>query len=340
MRNDLLLIELYYSLLRNSSFSFYLKEKGYDVQLFAFFEKENERFISKLQLIKREFICVLKLLFKIRILRNRKIFCTGGYYALLFLHKFFKPLLGRSSEIYIFNFYLHAAGKSKVVQLILKFLFNNDQCTLIVQSPKEISYYKKIIPSLKITFVPYCSDPIFIQEEDRVQKIEGNYIFTGGYTNRDYQSVINCATKLPSELFVIAASSLNVELNKMSIPENVILFYDISNIEFECLLFYSQIVIVPLKDDVGSSGQMLSIRAMQNKKPIVYCDISSISYYFRENTGIPYSLNNENSMLSALTKLIENGSLRKYIGDNAYLYYAANFTNQHRNEQLYHIIKS
>lgn len=339
MSDNVLLIGWYYSLLKNSSFASYLKEQGCDVQLYAFFQQEKERFISKSQFIKREILCFIKLLFKILFLRNKKIFCTGGYYALLLVYKLVDPFLGKKSEIYIFNFYLHAAGKNKIVQTVIRFLFNNDKCTLIVQSPAEVDYYKRIIPTLKVYFVPYCTDPLE-QHERGVKQINGDYIFTGGYTNRDYESVINCAKQLPDQLFVVVVSSLNTEVIKTLLPDNIMLYKDVSIVEFENLLGHSQIVIVPLKDDVGASGQMLCLAAMQNKKPIVYCDISSINYYFNKNSGIPYSLNNSDSMLQALTELINNNSLTKKLGENAYLYYTENFTNRHRNEQLYHIVKS
>lgn len=340
MNKKVLLIGLYYSLLKDSSFSSFLEKQGCDVQSYAFFQEENERFITKFQLIKREFICLLKVLFKISYFRNKKIFCTGGYYALLLIHKLMAPLFGKDCEIYIFNFYLHAAGKKKIVQSILRFLFKNDRCTLIVQSPDEVDYYKEIIPSLKVHFVPYCSNPFIVEEKDKVRKISGDYTFTGGYTNRDYQSVIACAKQLPDQHFVIVVSSLNTEVINASIPENVTLYRDLSTVEFENLLSYSQIVIVPLREDVGSSGQMLCLSAMQNKKAIVYCNISSINYYFREDSGIPYALNDATSMLSALTKLIADNSLRESLGNSAYLYYNSSFMNKHRDEQLYDIVKN
>ena len=95
--------------------------------------------------------------------------------------------------------------------------------------------------------------------------------------------------------FLFVASKLNKGLN--SLPSNVELKRDVSPQEFGKLMEGASIVVVPLKEDVGSSGQMLCIQSMRYHKPIVYTDVSSINYYFTETSGIPYEIGSLDSLL-------------------------------------------
>ena len=90
---------------------------------------------------------------------------------------------------------------------------------------------------------------------------------------------------MPAEKFVFVASKLNRELLNEHIPDNVIMCYDVSTLEFERYLAESKLVVILLKENVGASGQMLCLQAMRNRKAIIYTDISSINYYFTKEAG-------------------------------------------------------
>lgn len=338
MTKKIILIELYYSLLKENTFFHLLQEKGYTVVPYAFFGEEKKRFINKIEYIFREIRCLFKLIFRLHSFRNTKVYCLGGYYATLFMCRLFSPFLGKDFRLYIYNFYLHKAGESKKVQAILRFLFNNKKCTLIVQSPLEVEYYNRLL-HIPIYFVPYCSDPKPVNLSRKISLPTEEYIFTGGYTNRDYELVITCARQLPQQKFLIVASSLNTDIDEKELPSNISLLREVDKEEFELYLYYSQIVIIPLKADVGSSGQMLCLSAMQNSKPIVYCDISSINYYFEKDiSGIAYALGDEDSLLKGLNRIIQDRKLQKELGGNAYMRYLKHFTLAHRNNLLFQLI--
>jgi len=338
MTKKIILIELYYSLLKENSFFHLLQEKGYTVIPYSFFKEEKKRFINKIEYVFREVLCLFKLLFKLHSFRNTKVYCLGGYYATLFMCKLFSPFLGKDFRLYIYNFYLHKAGESKKVQAILRFLFNNQKCILIVQSPLEVEYYGKLV-NIPIHFVPYCADIKPANLSRRISLPTEEYIFTGGYTNRDYALVIKCARQLPMQKFLIVASSLNTDIDEKELPPNISLIREIDKEEFDLFLYYSHAVIIPLKSNVGSSGQMLCLSAMQNRKPIVYCDISSINYYFEKNiSGIPYYLGDEVSLLDGISRIIENKKTQKELGENAYMQYLRHFTLSHRDNLLFQII--
>ena len=134
--------------------------------------------------------------------------------------------------------------------------------------------------------------------------------------NRDYELVEKLAQQYPQEKFIIVAS----ELNQMpSLSNNITLYKQLPREEFEELLSKSKIVLVPLKDNTGSSGQMLCISAMRNRKPIIYANVPSINYYFTTESGYPYKVGNIESFKDAFQKCIDNPNISKKYGENAYL---------------------
>ncbi len=336
MKKEILIIEQYKNLPENNSIAILFKQKGYNIRFFHM-SKGGIPFMNKIQLVKREISSLFRLLFHINILINTKTLCLGGHYSTLLISRLFSVFLGRKHCVYLYNFYIHSIGEKKVIRKILHFLLNNKKIVLIVQSPSEVDFYKSLT-AVKIHFVPYCADIRHTQIHPPALFPDKPYIFTGGYTNRDYHSVIQCAMSLPEHLFVIVASSLNKEIKYNNIPQNIIIFKDIPNAQFEYLLAKANIVIVPLLYDVGASGQMLSIGAMKNKKPIVYCNVSSINYYFESNSGIPYEIGDEESMMNAISLLLNNQSLCTQIGNNSYMKFLNSFTIEIRDNLLYEII--
>jgi glycosyltransferase involved in cell wall biosynthesis len=339
MIRKVIVIELYRSYFEGSTFLKLLQKKGCDVELYAFFEKQGKQFLGKFSFVVREFVCLLKFIFKLPQFKNKKVFCMGGFYAILFICRLFSLFLGKNFHLYIYNFYIHGTGDKKYVQAILRFLFNNPHCTLIVQSPKEVGYYQKLSSVIPVWFVPYSSDMEPPSLESSFTFPQGNYIFTGGYTNRDYGIVQECARNFPDQQFVVVASNLNTDIKNNKTPANLTLYRNIERNDFELLLAHATIVLIPLKSDVGASGQMLCISAMYHKRPIIFSDVSSISYYFERNiSGIPYNLGDKESLFAALDKLIHNPALQKSLGESAYSNYRNHYTSEGKDAKLFDIL--
>lgn len=339
MRKKIIRVELYNTFFKEKAINELFEKQGYLVEEYAFFKEEKKRFLTKEEYILREMVCLLKLLFKIKDFRNNKVLCLGGYYSTLLMCRLFSCLLGKDFHLYIYNFYIHEAGEKEVVKKILRFLLHNRKLTLIVQSPEEVSFYKALT-NVPVHFVPYCAD--FVEKStdkpDRLPPKE--YIFTGGYTNRDYSLMIALADLFPLCNFVFAVSGLNTEVFQKSLPNNIFVYKDISKTHFDWLLEHASIVIAPLKKNVGSSGQMLCIGAMQNKKPVIYSNISAINYYFTDKTGVAYEINNIQSLYTGLQSLLQDPYKRKIIGEAAYEKYKDSFTTASSNRALFNIINN
>jgi glycosyltransferase involved in cell wall biosynthesis len=304
-----------------------------NVKYITVYKNLEKKFPSKLAVLKNELFSFFAALKSFNKLNNKNVLCHGGQIGILLFSKLFPFLTGKNFHLFIYNFYIHDSGDLGVVKLILKFLLNNKKCTLIVQSAFELEYYKKLIPSLDLKYVPYCSDV----NGSKHLKL-GSYVFTGGYTNRDYNLMLKLATLKPEIEFVFVVSLLNNEFNNIIIPKNLKLYKDISADEFEKLLAQSKIVVVPLKNEVGSSGQMLCIQAMRNKKAIIYSEASSINGYFIDgNSGISYTKGDLYKLSKILDELFADENRILKMGEFAYIE-SLQFTIEMRNMRLIQII--
>lgn len=342
-KKEICIIELYKESFDDKKYLFdKLKEEGYKISTFSFFDKQIRYFSSKSRLIINECICLFRLLTKIKSFRNKKILCLGGQLSFFFINRIFGFFLGKHFRIYVYNFYLHAMGENKIVKHTLRFLLYSKKITLIVQSPGEIEYYKKLSKRCKVLFIPYCQDiDIEFPTSNLALNLNKNYIFSGGYTNRDYQLLIECAKIFPNIYFVLVVSHLNIGDFESIIPENITLYKDIDKSLFYSIMKEAKAVIIPLKSDVGASGQMLCLGAMSLSKPIIYSDITSINYYFKTNlkSGIPYIMGDIKSLSSAIDTISNLSKEEKQeMGENALLNYRSNYKRNNRDEAICNIL--
>ncbi|WP_319480778.1 hypothetical protein [uncultured Draconibacterium sp.] len=174
---------------------------------------------------------------------------------------------------------------------------------------------------------------------DKKAFIGEKYIFSGGYSNRDYELLFKCISQNPDMKFVIVASALNKDIT--DIPANATVYKDTSNKQFNTLLGNAYGVIIPLKKDVGASGQLLSLLAMQMHKPIIYCNISVVNYYFVPyKTGIPYQLNNIKSLNKALQTLMDPDFEVGKMTQDSFKRCSEKFTLENRNLEFMRILKA
>jgi glycosyltransferase involved in cell wall biosynthesis len=330
-------VEFYQVYFQNNSFVNFIKNKNIYFDIFWFQKNRPEHlFFNKREIILQELNCFILGLIQIRSFRNKKIVCFGGHYSLLLITRLFGPFLGYEYHLYIYNFYLHELGNKKLIKKILHFLLNTKYSTIIVQSPFELNYYR-FLSKNNVYFIPYCEDPDFALDESQIS--DSRYLFTGGYTNRDYDLIIECARLNPIVRFVVVVSKLNKDLKGEEMPDNITLYEDIDISTFNELMRKSYGVVIPLKENVGSSGQMLCLGAMKMSKPIIYCNISSINHYFSDNSfGIPYLLGDINSLNDAIRKLYSDDYDHREMGKKAYSHYIENFTLNTRNEMLLDLI--
>ncbi len=271
------------------------------------------RFKGKSVLIGEEILHLLRLFLQPHLfVSGKNIACCSHHYSTLCFSKILS-LLGVRHRVYLFNFYIHGLGEKRLVQKILQFLLNQN-VALLTQSQTEINYFKGLCSTIDVRFFPYCSNEI--TDYNVPEENEKHYFFAGGYTNRDYELLIQCAEQLPREQFIIVCSHLNTL--PTNIPDNVEIYKEIEKSEFHGLMAGSQAVVLPLKDDVGSSGQMVALAGMQMEKTVIYPDFDVVSQYFDDKvSGLMYQPGDQESMLNALRVVLEKPELLPVMGKRA-----------------------
>lgn len=316
----------------------FMSEQGLAVERFSFYTAPADKFSGKPELVALYIRTLFKLAVPFYKFRNDRVFCSGGHYAWMAMTRLFGPVLPPQYHLYLWNFYLHSLGKNPIVRAILRFLLSSKRITIIAQSPGDLEYFS-VLSSNKPLFVPYCEDDYKVPVNfDLVP--EGQYLFAGGYSNRDYQAVLKCARAIPEQQFVIVASRLNREFSDQSAPPNVLIYRDVDRDRFHGLLEKSTAVIVPLKEDVGSSGQMVCIAAMRLSKPVIFSDTPAISYFFQEGCGLPYEMGNADSLAEVVRQFRRLApDVASEIGANSRKSFLLNFTKSQRNAQLLDVVQ-
>jgi glycosyltransferase involved in cell wall biosynthesis len=306
----------------------------FDVRLRTVLKEERRRttarVTSKKQLILDEVAFFLRLLVSPSSYdSNLRFVCLGGHYGTLLFGRVL-DLLGRQHRIYLLNFYLHELGRNPIVKQLLALLLS-DNVRLLAQSTADIQYFERFLPERHIVRVPYCQAPW--REIPFSEAEPGLYVFSGGATNRDYDALLRCARRLPQVNFIIAAS-VHSRISEQ-VPDNVRIINDCDPVNFHHLMAKSRFVVIPLKHDVGSSGQMVLLAAMQFGKATVVSRVGAVADYIDDGkTGIFYSPGDDDSLGTAIMQLYADEQRTLEIGAAARHEYLANFTPARFNREV------
>lgn len=292
--------------------------------------RRTARMQGRAELIRRELWLFVRLLLSPWLLRRRTIFiCSSGHYAALAAARL-SSLLARDTRVFLYNIYLHELGSNVLVRAVLRALLTK-RVTVVAQTERDARLFASLGGAAAVELVPYGQDPVQGVEERALA--EADYVFSGGYTNRDYDALLRCARSLPGLQFVVAASSLNVI--RESVPPNVRLLHDLPDQEFHALLAGARLVVLPLKDVGGAAGQMVCLAAMSFGRPVVVPDLQTVAEYVEDGvTGIVYRAGDESAMRAAIERRADDLEQLVRMGENARARYRASFTRRGFDEAL------
>jgi hypothetical protein len=289
---------------------------------------EGIRFATKRQLAVAELRNLARLLRTPAFYRGRWLFvCMAGHYSCLAFALVLKSL-GRRPNAFLFNFYLHELGANRLVKFMLRLLLGR-HVRILCQAEGEPSYYRSIRTDVAVDYAPYCQGPLMKQEWIG----SGDYVFAGGYSNRDYNLLVQCAKRFPDQDFVIACSNMNQI--EVATPPNVRVTSERDWASFHTLLGHSKIVVVPLRERVGSSGQMVTLAAMEAGKPTIVADDGALAQYIRDEvTGFVYRLGDETSLGDRLRWCLNHPQSLVAVGEAARASYLRQFVRSRFDEAV------
>jgi glycosyltransferase involved in cell wall biosynthesis len=224
-------------------------------------ERRLDRTISKLG--------ILRQIMTPRLLQLRKRWTTAdtvlvmSWYLLPVMLLVQIRLLRRPRRLVSMGSFVHDQRLRQLVNLLLR-LLKTDELEFIVFSEAERRNLIEIVglPSSRVHRVVYRGKSL---ESSAAPETDGGYIFTGGYSNRDYETFFAAVGTLQDKV-VAVASALN---NVGDPPPNVTLRLDISWDEFEELIEGCALLVLPLREGGEACGQGVLVRGIQHARPVV-----------------------------------------------------------------------
>lgn len=174
----------------------------------------------------------------------------------------------------------------------------------VCHSSEELKYYKKTFPKSrdKIFFIHYGQSSE-TKDPGRFPAERFDYFFSGGTSNRDYKSVASVAKK-KNYNFIFACTHNDIRL--VNIPKNIRILYDAYGDKFNALIRSARAVVLTLENPHISSGQIVLLKSMAMKKPIVATKSAGTLDYVDDTCAYLIEPHNEEQLQVALTHIIEN----------------------------------
>ena len=205
---------------------------------------------------------------------------------------------------------------------------------IIVYARHQIDEYADIldVPRDKFAFVLSHSTLY----EAAYTATEGDYIFSGGYTNRDYATLFEAVRGLSYRTVVCVGSRQHLSHD---IPPNVEVRENLSEDAFNRLMAACAFVVVPLRGGVlESGGRQVFQNAMAMGKAVIVTDLSATDYITHGLTGLLVPPGNAVELRDAIVTLTCNHTIRVNLGREARRV-SAEFTPERFFERLFAVIE-
>lgn len=240
-------------------------------------------------------------------------------------------LLPSCRRVYWFGIFIHSPRWLLFARYAFRIL-DSRKIQYVVFSDFEKTLYAKslLMHENRMFYVPYgdlSEQKISSDAEISVLKDinEGEFYFSGGYSNRDYPSLIDTFRTLPYKL-IIVCSVLNTEIDEAAIPPNVKVLRELPPEAFDAYIIASKACIIPIAHNTGAAGQSCLLRYMKSRKIIIATDTGIIREYITDNVSGILVRDNRESMAVAIRAVDANTGRYQGYADNAHERYFSYFS--------------
>lgn len=277
------------------------------------------------------------------ILRNLKSFkkadiiVSTGWSSIL-LKMLIKLKLLKCKRFFWLGFFIHTPKAFPFMRFILNMTAIRNE-TFIVHAKFDAELYQaklNICPS-KMKVLPYGDWKETWIDNPKVVNTDG-YYFAGGYTDRDYKSLIQ-AFKQTDKKLIIVGSHLNKDLN-VEVPQNIQIKKDIDKKSFHELVRKAKVCILPMKQATGSSGHMVLLNYMKEGKAILATNVPGLSDYVEDGTSALLMNDLVRELPEMIRRLEEDNKLIIQLQKGAIAYYNENFSKEALSKRFSEIIFS
>lgn len=200
---------------------------------------------------------------------------------------------------------------------------------IAVWSRAQIENYHRAFgcPRSKFVFLPYKANH---SRTSSVTLPVGDYIFSGGNSERDYKTLFEAVRGL--SIPVIVSTTKPALIRGLVIPENVILVKT-EKAAFERLMAGSRMLAMCVKEDIiRGSGEATFLNAMWHGKPVIVADNISAGDYIQDGVeGFVVPAGSAEQMRLRILELWKDPMLAAKIGE-AGRCKVANFYTHHQHK--------
>lgn len=151
------------------------------------------------------------------------------------------------------------------------------------------------------------------------------YVFCGGRTNRDFDTVLEAVATLGVRTILAVGEDTRF---RRPVPDCVTIYRNIPARQFQSLIEGARIIVIALQRPDVSSGQVVLMQAMRCAKPIVVSATAGIDDYVADGVdALLFEPGSARSLAARLKVLLEDGDLRRSIGDAAGATYGNSFNS-------------
>lgn len=135
---------------------------------------------------------------------------------------------------------------------------------------------------------------------------DDGYIFSGGFSNRDYDLLLQATATLATPVVVVASAHNQVHPTDAATT----VYRDLPEAQFEALLAKSRVVAMPLKSQGEACGQSVLLRVLRNGKPLIATRHEAIEAYLGTAYAgfVPHG--DAQAMAAALKRALEDQAFR------------------------------
>ena len=231
-------------------------------------------------------------------------------------------VLPSCQRMYWFGLFVHDPRWLRILRYPFRIL-DSKNIRYVLFSEFEKSLYKQwlSLSENRMYYVPYgdLSDKVAAQGTSVVHAKgieEGDFFFSGGYSNRDYTSLIETFRGLPYKL-IIVCSKLNTEIDESVVPPHIKIIRDVPSEAFDVYVKAARACIIPIAHDTGAAGQSSLLRYMKNGKIIIATDTGIVREYITNGVSGILVGDNRGAMAKAVREVASNGVAYKIYADAA-----------------------
>jgi glycosyltransferase involved in cell wall biosynthesis len=282
---------------------------------------------DRMSSMKRHIDCIV-LAFKAVALRNKYsnlIFWQqfiGLYYNLFcfifLIGKFPKSII--LSVIYIRRY----SSLGKLFHMFFKLAFRSKYIhQLVCHSISERQYYLNEFGIDLEEKIIFCHLGEGLPYEDCLSIPDKKYFFSGGSSNRDYDTLIKVFAELDEQL-IIACKPENI--NSAAIPPNVTIEHEAYNGQFNTLIENAYAVILTIADPNISSGQLVLLKAMRLGKSTIVTSGNCMADYIDRTYSMEVPAKSINELKEAVIFLSSHPDQNYSMSAHAYKKFINNYT--------------